>query len=148
MFNPISMKRYKGHPIILFDGVCNLCNSSVQFIIRNDPKGIFRFASLQSDFGQTFLKNQNRPLDSFDTLILIDGQIISFESTAALKIARKLKGLWPLFYGFMLIPKPIRDYFYKLISKNRYSLFGKREECMIPDGELLDLFVDHGMKDH
>lgn len=133
--------------IVLFDGVCNLCNSSVQFIIRNDPQRIFRFASLQSGFGQSFLKKQNRPLDSFDSLILFDGDKIYYESTAALNIAKNLKGIWPLFYGFIIIPKPIRDFFYKWVSKNRYKFFGKREQCMVPDKGFLDLFIDEVQAD-
>ncbi|HEY6172604.1 MAG TPA: DUF393 domain-containing protein, partial [Candidatus Kapabacteria bacterium] len=95
--------------IILFDGVCNFCNSSVNFIIDRDAANYFKFGALQSDEGQTLLKKHNQSTDSFDTLILIEGDGLYTRSTAALRIAKKLSGLWPLFYIFIILPKFLRD---------------------------------------
>jgi predicted DCC family thiol-disulfide oxidoreductase YuxK len=122
----------ENHSLILFDGICNLCNSSVRFVIKHDPKGEFRFAPLQSDFSIDYLKNMDPAISNPDSIILIqDGQIYT-ASTAVLKIMKRLSGLWPALHFFIIIPKNIRDYFYSLIAKHRYKMFGKREQCMIP----------------
>ena len=118
--------------IILFDGVCNFCNSSVNFIIDRDTTNYFKFGALQSDEGQTLLKKHNQSTDSFDTLILIEDDTLYTRSTAALRIAKKLSGLWPLFYVFIIIPKFLRDPIYNLIAKNRYKMFGKKDTCRFP----------------
>ena len=125
--------------IVLFDGVCNFCNSSINFIIKHDKKGVFKFAPLQSDYGKSVLgdKNGNIP----ESVILIDGVTLYDKSTAALKIAKKLDGLWPILYGFIIIPKPLRDLVYNWIAKNRYKWFGKSETCMIPTKEVRERFV-------
>lgn len=119
--------------VVLFDGVCNFCNASVQFIIRHDPKGHFRFGTLQSEAGQAILKKQG--LDSLqpDSVVLYSGGKCYTRSGAALRIARKLSGAWPLaYYLFFPVPWFIRDLVYQLISKYRYRWFGRRESCMIP----------------
>lgn len=118
--------------IILFDGVCNFCNSSVNFIIDRDTTNYFKFGALQSDEGQALLRKHNQSTDSFDTLILIEGDKLYTRSTAALRIAKKLSGLWPLFYVFIIIPKFFRDPIYNLIAKNRYKVFGKKDTCRLP----------------
>jgi predicted DCC family thiol-disulfide oxidoreductase YuxK len=129
------------HPVILFDGVCNLCNRSVQFIIKHDPKGLFRFAALQSDFGQEQLT-----LHGFNTgpllsvVLLINGKAYD-KSRAALEIARRLSGLWPLMYVFIIVPPFIRDFIYNRISANRYKWFGRQDECMIPTPNLKSRFM-------
>jgi predicted DCC family thiol-disulfide oxidoreductase YuxK len=120
------------HAIILFDGVCNFCNSSVNFIIDRDSKDYFRFGALQSDEGQALLKQYGLSQTAFDTLILIEGDKIYTRSTAALRIAKKLSGSWPLFYDFIVIPAFIRDPIYAFIAKHRYKIFGKKEVCRIP----------------
>lgn len=126
-------------PIILFDGECIFCNGAVQFIIKHDQKGYFHFAALQSSFGEKLLKDHPE-LSSIDSIILVQSGLIKIESSAALHIAKKLNG-WPkLCYGFILIPKTIRDYFYRLIAKNRYKFFGKNETCMIPSKDIRDRF--------
>jgi predicted DCC family thiol-disulfide oxidoreductase YuxK len=130
------------HPVILFDGVCNLCNRSVQFIIKRDKKKQFLFASLQGKTGGELLKKFDLPANVFNSFILIEGENIYSRSTAALRIAKQLGGGWKLLYGFMILPRFIRDAIYNLIAKNRYKWFGKRDECMIPTPELKERFLD------
>ena len=130
------------HPIVLFDGMCNLCSSSVQLIIRNDPAKRFRFASLQGVTGQRVLKNYGLPQKDFSTLVLLDSGKIYTSSTAALKIARKLSGGWQLFYALIIVPPFIRNAVYNLIALNRYRWFGKKESCWIPHPALKNLFLD------
>ena len=127
--------------VILFDGVCNLCNSSVQFIIRHDTEVQFKFAALQSSFGQQQLKIFGIPLDALNSVILIKGAVAFQRSDAALEIARDFTGMWKGLYYFKIIPRFFRDWIYDQISKNRYSLFGKRDECMIPTSELKARFI-------
>jgi predicted DCC family thiol-disulfide oxidoreductase YuxK len=130
------------NPVILFDGVCNLCNSSVLFVIKHDPKKLFHFASIQGDYGQQVLKRFNLPSNSLGSFILLEDNQIYTQSTGALKVARKLSGLWPLLYAFMIIPPFIRNAVYELIAKNRYKWFGKKDACAIPSPELKALFFD------
>ncbi len=128
-------------PVLLFDGVCNLCNFVVSFTIERDPKGKFAFASLQSDYGQELLAKQNLPQETFDTFILQEGDQIYLKSTGALRVARRLSGLWPLLYGFIIVPAPIRDVVYSFIARNRYKWFGKKDQCMIPSPEVRARFL-------
>lgn len=128
--------------IILFDGVCNLCNSSVQKVIKNDSKNIFKFASLQSDFGQRFLNKNQLNSEEFDSIILIDGDKFYTSSDAALRIGKELKGIYKISSFLLWIPKFIRDGVYRIISKNRYRWFGKQNSCWIPTKELQDKFIE------
>lgn len=128
--------------IVLFDGVCNLCNGLVQFIIKNDPKGKFRFASLQSEAGQLLLKNLGLKTDDFDTFVLVRGDQYFVRSTAALRVLNELGGMWKLFSVFWIFPAPLRDFFYNVIANSRYKLFGRRESCMVPTAELKQRFLD------
>lgn len=134
----------KAKSVILFDGVCNLCNTSVQWIIEHDPKGLFVFASLQSTYGQTFLEKEHLKMDSFDSIILIEGDHFYQKSTAALKIAQQLSAPYRFLSVFLLIPKFIRDPFYSFIANNRYRFFGKQESCWLPTPELNDRFLKDG----
>ncbi|KAB8139090.1 thiol-disulfide oxidoreductase DCC family protein [Gracilibacillus oryzae] len=118
--------------IILFDGVCNLCNSSVQFIMKHDPNMYFQFASLQSEAGEKLTSKYEVPT-TVESVVLIEGDRYYTESTAALRIAKKLNKFYPLLYAFIVIPKPLRNIIYKFIAKNRYRWFGKRESCMLPN---------------
>jgi predicted DCC family thiol-disulfide oxidoreductase YuxK len=127
--------------VILFDGVCHLCNSSVNFIIRRDPRAHFKFAPLQSPTGQAFLRRHHLSLDRLDTFVLIERGRAYIRSTAALRVARQLSGLWPVAYLLVVVPRPIRDVVYKVIAQNRYKWFGKREECMIPTAEVRERFL-------
>ena len=129
-------------PVIFFDGVCNLCNASVQFIIRHDKKRIFRFASLQSAVGQYLLKENNLAEKHFDSFILYENQNIYTRSTGALKCANYLSPPWSWLYIFIWVPRFIRDGIYSWISKNRYRWFGKKEACWLPSPELKNLFLD------
>lgn len=128
--------------ILLFDGVCNLCNSTVQFVLKSDKRGCFKFASLQSAYGQNFLEKNKLSQTQFDTFILIEGDSYSIKSTAILKVFRQLRGLWPALYLFIIIPKVIRDPFYNLVAKNRSRIFGKKDSCMVPDKDISSRFIE------
>ena len=127
--------------VILFDGVCNLCNSSVNFVIDRDSKRKFRFAALQSKFGEELKQELGRDLD-LDSVLLYRNSRLLDKSDAALEIARQLSGLWPILYVFKIVPKFIRDKVYDFIARNRYRWFGKEESCRIPTPELRSLFVE------
>jgi predicted DCC family thiol-disulfide oxidoreductase YuxK len=118
--------------IILFDGVCNLCNFWVNFIIDRDNKDVFKFAALQSEKGQELLERFQIDRNSPDTIMLVEDEIIYTKSTAAFKISRSLKGIWKYFSLMIFIPKPIRDFIYTIVAKNRYKFFGKRDTCRLP----------------
>lgn len=129
------------HPVLLFDGVCNLCNGSVQFIIERDPDARFRFASLQSEEGQVVLSRfENRPSDLSSVVLIQDDQLYA-RSEAALLVARQLGGGWSLLYAFIVVPRPIRDAVYDWIARNRYRWFGKKDACMIPSPDLQSRFL-------
>ncbi len=128
--------------IILFDGICNFCNSSVNFIIDRDKRNIFQFASLQSDFGQKCLNDFNLPTDSFSTLILVSNGKYFTRSTAALRIAKELSLPVNLTFAFIIIPPFIRNIFYDIISRNRYKWFGKKDACRIPSPEERAKFIE------
>ncbi|MHA7102879.1 thiol-disulfide oxidoreductase DCC family protein [Roseivirga pacifica] len=128
--------------VLLFDGVCNLCNGAVNFIIDHDPKGHFKFAALQSDFGQEKLKELGYNQQDFDSLVLLSEDKVYKKSSAALRIAKKLSGLYPLLYVFIIIPPFIRHGVYDIIAKNRYKWWGKRDSCRMPTPELRARFVD------
>ncbi|MBA5630473.1 thiol-disulfide oxidoreductase DCC family protein [Moheibacter lacus] len=127
--------------IILFDGVCNLCNSTVQKVIENDAKNQFKFASLQSEFGQKFLENNHLSKDEFNSMILVDGEKFYTRSDAALRIGKELKGLYKLSGLLFAFPKFIRNSVYDFVSRNRYKWFGKQESCWLPTPELKEKFI-------
>ncbi len=129
------------NPIILFDGVCNLCNSSVQFVIKHDEQKIFRFAALQSPTGQSLLKKYNLASINFDSFVLIKNDKVFLKSTAALMVAKQLTGIVRLMYAFIIIPDFVRNIVYNFIAKNRYKWFGQQESCMIPTTELKNRFL-------
>lgn len=120
-------------PVVLFDGVCNLCSGSVRFIIDRDPGGVFKFTPLQSETSKSILDRLGLPTDSLDTFILVEDGKCYVRSEAALKVARRLGGAWALLYIFVIIPRPIRDYLYGTVARHRYEWFGKREQCMVPE---------------
>lgn len=127
--------------IILFDGVCNLCNSTVQKVIENDAKNQFKFASLQSEFGQKFLEKNKLSKDEFNSMILVDGEKFYTRSDAALRIGKELKGLYKLSGLLFAFPKFIRNSVYDFVSRNRYKWFGKQESCWLPTPELKEKFI-------
>ena len=126
---------------ILFDGVCNLCNGLVQFVIRRDPAGRFQFAALQSESGQALLKQHGLRTRDFDTFVYIRNGIAHTQSTAGLLVMLDLGGGWKLLYPLMFVPRFIRDAVYRVIAQNRYRVFGKQESCMIPTPELKSRFL-------
>ena len=127
--------------IILFDGVCNLCNSAVLFVIRRDPTSIFTFASLQGDQGAEIARQHQIEITG-NSFLLIENNKVYSHSTAALKVARELSGPVKLLYGFIIVPRFIRDWVYNVIARNRYKWFGKRETCMVPTPELEKRFLN------
>ena len=132
----------KEKPLILFDGVCNLCNRSVQYVIQHDPEGIFNFASLQGETGQQLLKKYNLPVNDFNSFVLVENEKVFINSTGALKVAKRLNGMVRLLYGFIIIPPFIRNAVYNLIARNRYKWFGKKDSCMVPSPALKTRFLN------
>ena len=141
MGSPHSLVTDTDSPIILFDGICNLCNGAVQFIIKRDAQGKFKFAALQSPVGKSYLQ-KFKVNDDTSSLILIKDARPFEKSSAALEIARHLSGAWPLLTAFKVVPKFLRDGVYNFIARRRYSWFGKKDECMIPTPELKSRFLD------
>ena len=126
--------------IILFDGVCNFCDSSVQFIMKRDKAAYYQFASIQSEAGQALFAKYKIPTEVDSVILIEDGRVYT-DSTAALKICRHLDGAWQLFYVLLAVPPFIRNLFYRLFAKNRYRLFGQKEACMLPTAEQRNRFL-------
>jgi len=131
------------HGIIVFDGICNFCNSSVNFIIARDEKNLFRFTPMQSSTGQKLLEKHNLSRDNIDTFLLVKNSKALTKSDAALAIAiaTELKRPWNYLTILSFIPRPVRDYFYCLVARNRYKWFGKKEQCMIPTPDVRNKFL-------
>jgi predicted DCC family thiol-disulfide oxidoreductase YuxK len=129
--------------VVLFDGVCNFCNGSVLFIVDRDPHAYFRFAALQSPVGAELLRKHGRepPTGDPDSILLVEDGKVYERSTAALRIARKMRGAWKLFWIFVIIPRFLRDLVYKFIARNRYKWFGKSDECRVPTPALRARFL-------
>ena len=132
----------KENPVVLFDGLCNFCEGSVRFIIERDPKGAFRFASLQSEFGKKLATDHGANPEALNTMMLVEGEKLYMRSTAALRIARRLRFPWFLAAVFLVVPPFIRNGVYNIVSKNRYKWFGKKDACMIPTPEIRERFLD------
>jgi len=128
--------------VILFDGVCNLCNSFVQFVIKRDKTKTFQFASLQSAYGMALCTHFGLPISRQKTIVLYDGQKIYTESDAVIKIARSLNGIWKSVSALMILPSFIRNGVYRIIARSRYKLFGKTEQCMVPSENIKGRFLD------
>lgn len=129
------------HPVLLFDGVCNLCNASVQWVLLRDTKAVFRFAALQSEIGQALLIQHGFNTQNFDTVVLVDENNIFLRSDVPLEIFRRLGGFWQLLFVFKIIPRPLRDGIYAWVAKNRYRWWGRRESCMLPRAEWKERFL-------
>jgi predicted DCC family thiol-disulfide oxidoreductase YuxK len=127
--------------IVLFDGECKFCNGSVNFIIEHDKVGYFKFAPNQSEIAQEIFRKYNVDKANIDSLVLIENEKVYLYSTGALRIARKLNGLWSIFYGFIIVPSVIRDFVYKQFAKVRIRLFGKQEVCLMPTNEIRERFL-------
>ena len=127
--------------VILFDGVCNLCNASVNFVLDRDTKRNFKFGALQSDEGMALLAEYDLSGDYLDSIVLVEEGVVYTNSTAALRVARKLNGAWPLLYGFIIIPELLRNPVYNWIARNRYKWFGKQDVCRIPTPDTRSRFI-------
>ncbi len=131
--------------VVLFDGVCNLCNGFVQFILKRDKKKTFQFASLQSEYAKGLLPHFGISIANFDTVVLYDGEKIYTQSDAVIKMAGSLKGIWKCASILRIVPGFIRNAIYRLLARNRYRLFGKKEQCMVPTENMKDRFVDNAI---
>jgi predicted DCC family thiol-disulfide oxidoreductase YuxK len=127
-------------PVVLFDGVCKLCNGSVNFILRRDRKGRLKLAPLQSDYGRQVIASHAMKSNSRDSILLQEGARLSEKSTAIIRISKYLDGLWPLCMILLIIPRFIRDFVYDIVAKNRYHWFGKYDTCRLPNPEYEDRF--------
>lgn len=127
--------------IVLFDGVCNFCNDSVNFVIEHDKAGYFKFAPLQSDIGEELIAKYEIDPAETDSVILVEDDKAYLHSSAALRIARRLDGIWSWAYLFRIVPWPIRDLAYRTFAKYRYKLFGRRDACMMPTPEIRARFL-------
>jgi predicted DCC family thiol-disulfide oxidoreductase YuxK len=132
-------------PVLLYDGVCGFCNGTVQFLVGRDPAGAMRFAALQSDYGRAVLA-RHPSLASVDSVVFVEstkeGERVYSRSEAALKVAAYLGGFWKVFLAAKVLPRAARDYLYDLFARNRYRLFGRYEQCMLPPPEIRSRFMD------
>lgn len=128
--------------IVLFDGVCNLCNGSVQFIMKRDRKKKFLFGSLQGKTGQEYLRKYHLPTDQFHSFMLIESNVLYTRSTAVLRMLKHLGRGWQVLYVFIFLPQVLRDGVYKLIATNRYRLFGKKDHCKVPTADEKERFLE------
>ncbi|MFC7019594.1 MULTISPECIES: thiol-disulfide oxidoreductase DCC family protein [Haloarcula] len=129
-------------PLLLFDGVCNLCNGFVRFVVQFDDAGEFLFAPLQSDVGQELSRRHGLETEDFDTVVLVeDGQVYK-KSEAVLRVSRRLDGPWPLLSAFSVVPTRVSDRVYDLVAENRYRVFGKKDACPVPEPEIRDRFAN------
>jgi len=133
---------YDTNNILLFDGVCNLCNNAVKFIIKRDKKAVIKFTSLQSNIGQNLLSKHQLSTKKFDSFVYLKGGKCYLKSTAALHLLNDIGGLWKLVYAFIIVPRFIRDFIYDVVAKNRYKWFGKTNDCMIPTLTLQQRFLN------
>ena len=131
----------KDRHIILFDGVCNLCNGSVNFIIARDVHETFLFSPVQSEFSNALLKAHDLTGIGEDSFVLVKGNKCYLRSDAALEISKHLCGFWPILSGLRIVPRPLRDMVYNLVARNRYKLFGRKQHCMVPTPELARRFI-------
>ena len=137
--------------VVLFDGMCNFCDASVNFIIERDTAGYFKFAPLQSEVGRELASKHGLKFEaeksrasehaSLDSVILIEDGNAYTHSTGALRIARHLDGLWSWAYPLIIVPRPIRDFFYRLFARYRYRMFGRKDECAVPTPEIRERFL-------
>lgn len=129
------------YEIVLFDGVCNFCNASINFVIDHDPNKHFRFAALQSEIGQGILREFNKNTEDFDSVILLKNNQLYQKSEAALEITKHLSGFWKYLSFFSILPTFFLNFFYDVIAQNRYRIFGKADSCRIPTAELRERFL-------
>jgi predicted DCC family thiol-disulfide oxidoreductase YuxK len=129
-------------PILLFDGICNLCNGLVRFVVKFDGDGRYRFAPLQSDVGRLLQERFDLDPDDVDTVVLVDGNDYYLKSEAILRVMRHLDGPWPLLSPLRYLPRSVRDFGYDVVATYRYRVFGKKDHCPVPDPEIRDRFAN------
>ena len=131
------------HPynIVFFDGVCNLCNGLVKFIIKRDLKNRILFSPLQSPLGQATLEKMKMDPEEINTVVYFSGDKLYLKSSAILQILKDMGGVWKLLFGLIVVPRFIRDFIYDLVARNRYKVFGKKESCMVPTPEVKERFI-------
>lgn len=132
-------------PIILFDGVCNFCNSAVNFAIKRDKNSVLKFAPLQSRIAKEILESHRLSANDSGSFVFIENNVAYTSSTAALRVCKYLNRLWPLMYGFIIVPEFLRNGVYNWISRNRYRWFGKKEVCMVPTPEIRSRFLNEAI---
>jgi len=133
-----------GQFVVLFDGVCNLCSGFVQFLIPRDPERTFAFASLQSDVATELLEDRPVDADALESIVLVEGEDVYVKSSAVLRIAYHLGGVYRLLWPTRVFPRRFRDWWYDFVANRRYRWFGKKDRCMIPDEDVSDRFLDDG----
>ena len=129
------------NPVILFDGICNFCNGAINFVLKQDKKGIFRFAPLQSEAGQKLLQEYNLSTKEFDSFVLIDNGKVFKKSAASLRVMNRLPWYWKEAQILWIIPGFIRNAIYDFIARNRYRWFGKKDQCILPTPEMRNRFL-------
>ena len=140
----VGMKSQTGadpYSIVLFDGVCNFCNRSVNFVIKHDRRGYFRFGPLQTAKGGEIARRHGIDPEQLDTFVLVENGRAYRKSGGALRVARRLGGVYALAYGLIVVPPFVRDFFYDSFARRRYRWFGKRDECMVPSQEVRERFL-------
>jgi len=137
----INKKIPENYQLILFDGVCNFCNAAINFVIDHDPEKHFKFAALQSEIGQNILRKFNKNTEDFDSVILLKDSQFYQKSAAALEITKHLSGGWKNLSFFSILPTFFLDFFYDIIAKNRFKVFGKSESCRLPTPDLQERFL-------
>lgn len=144
---PVSLNPPLGTPcaLLLFDGVCNLCNGFVNFVLDHDSEGAILLGALQSDAARPYLQAFDRDPEALGTVVLIENGQLYTRSTAALRVLRRLDAPWPFLYAFIAVPRPVRDWVYDRIAANRYQWFGKRDQCRMPTPELKARFLEDPM---
>jgi predicted DCC family thiol-disulfide oxidoreductase YuxK len=133
-------------PVILFDGVCNLCNAAVRTVVRYDDRGVFRLAPLQSAVGQALLRRHGLPTADFDSVVLVEDGGVYTRSTAALRVCRRLGLPWSLLSPVLAVPAPLRDPFYDLVARLRYRVFGRTDECQVPSPAVRERFAERALE--
>ncbi len=138
--HPVPKEEPSFPPVVLFDGMCKLCNGSVNFILHRDRKGRLKLAPLQSDYGRRVIASHEIQSDPMDSIMLLEGTRLTVKSTAIIRITKYLNGAWPLCMIFLIIPRLIRDFLYDIVAKNRYRWSDKYDTCRLPDLEFEDRF--------
>ncbi|MFC6785138.1 thiol-disulfide oxidoreductase DCC family protein [Halobaculum halobium] len=134
------------HPVILFDGVCNLCHGTIRFLVRHDDEGVFRFAPLDSPVGQALLREHGLPTEDHNSFVLVEGDETSQKSTAALRVARRLGAPWRFAWALRRLPLGIRDAAYDVVAEYRYEVFGKKDACEVPEPEVRERFAERALE--